>query len=76
MAGMSRRKCLSCTGFLVGLGASGEIEAEERCGKFYVFSFSMRRAAQFCMCRRIYIYIYMDRGNRQTGKERNAVVEA
>ena len=28
-------ECLSCTEFLVGLGASGELTTEEWCGQFY-----------------------------------------
>ena len=47
------RECLSCTEFFVGLEASGEIETEVLCGQFYVF-FSMWRAAQFCVQRRLW----------------------
>ena len=48
------RECLSCTGFFFVLGASGAIETEELWGQLNVL-FSMRRAAQLCMRRRLRI---------------------
>ena len=42
------RECLSCIEFFVGLEASGEIETEELCGQFYIFSVWGKQHSSVC----------------------------